>query len=91
MNKQKNNVNESIVLENAQWTKINKGMLYKMHSIVFKEIVWTIHKLYQRKQMDLPINCVIQNAHTIWNCPFVSFFGSTKNDRWIVKFYSKYP
>jgi hypothetical protein len=31
------------------------------------------------------------NAHTIWIFPFVSFFGSTTNDRWIVKFYSKYP
>ncbi len=40
-------------------TKINKIMLYRMHKMDLKEDNWTIHKLYQHKQMDLHVNCVI--------------------------------
>ncbi len=60
MNKQQNNVNGSIVLGPHKWTKINKGMLYKMHSIDFKEDIWTIHNFYQCKHINLAISCVIQ-------------------------------
>lgn len=60
-------------------TKINKAMLHIMRSMGLKENNQAIYKLYQHKEMDLLVSCVIR-IHILF----------TIDDWWIVELYSKY-
>jgi hypothetical protein len=70
-------------------TKIIKKMLHIMRNMDLKEDNQTIYKLYQHKQMNLLVNCVIR-MHILLKLSIHFIWSLIANDWWIVELCWKY-